>query len=215
MGNVPYLTPPTPISTKLTHPLDPLPNRPNPHHRHPKNPRLLRAQAKMERHARVRHWHHIDPHEVGILWLHNRVIRHTGAVWRLLCDDCGVRWWDTNCGAIYCTRVAGVEWGGKESGECGVKGRRERKRGNREEKKRKCIILAHARWGLDEWHRRIGIRISGRRIARIHSYSSSAYTCTQRLQTRFQNKSNRRWKLLCLFTTFPRSIKLSAAETRG
>jgi hypothetical protein len=144
----------------------------------------------MERHTRVCHRHHTDPHEVGILRLHHRAIRHFGAVWRLLCDDCGVRGRDTDRGAVYCKRAASVEWRGEESRECSLKGKRGRDRDVQQETKRSCIIQTHEGWALDEWRRCIGIRIlRGRRIAGLRSYSSLLYTWTKRLQPCFSNKS--------------------------
>jgi hypothetical protein len=76
----------------------------------------------MERHARFLHWRYADSDALGVLRIHHRVVWHFGAVWRLLCDDCGVRGWHTHCWAMDCYGIEQVGGRGDESGESGLKG---------------------------------------------------------------------------------------------
>jgi len=87
-----YLVPSLPSNPRLTHPTGPLPNRPHPHNRHHKNPRILCAQAEMERHAGLRMRYRAYTDEVGVHWLCGGVVWYTGVVWGLLCDGGWVRW---------------------------------------------------------------------------------------------------------------------------
>jgi hypothetical protein len=74
----------------------------------------------MERHPGLLHWHHTHLDALGLFRLHHRVIRHFGAVWRLLCYNCGVRRRDTYSGAVDCKGFECVGRGGDESGESGL-----------------------------------------------------------------------------------------------
>lgn len=89
----------------LIYPPDPLHNRPNAHNRHHQNGRLLRAQAEMERHARVCPGHLAHPHAVGLLRLRHRALRHPRPVWRLLRYDCGFRGEYSRRWAVHCQGV--------------------------------------------------------------------------------------------------------------
>jgi hypothetical protein len=117
MGNVRPLPPPPQPPIYLSPPPDPLSNRPDPNNRLPKNRILLRTPPEMERHARLHHRHRAHPPPMALLRLPDRNVWDTGAVWRLLCDHCGVYWECAGCGAVYCGGAGEV---GRGEEKCGL-----------------------------------------------------------------------------------------------
>lgn len=77
------------------------------YHRNNQDGRLLRPQAKVERHSRIRRRHIAHPHALGIHRLHRRVIRYPRFVWRLSRNYCGLREQYTHHWAIHCKGSAG------------------------------------------------------------------------------------------------------------